>query len=92
MGKLAMTVLADVAEQAALFALSVDHDKVDPEETNGHNGIAIALGEEAIKFCQQYQDKADEQYEGDTGLMWDAIDWYKTSDEWFDEHIAPKIY
>lgn len=82
----------DIAEQAALFALAVDSDRVDPDETNGHQGLATILAEEAEAFYKHYKARADEHWGGDTGLMWDSIDWYHTSDKWFEEKIVPRIY
>ncbi|RLC11838.1 MAG: hypothetical protein DRI24_18215 [Deltaproteobacteria bacterium] len=92
MGELAMDDLAEVAEQAALFAMAIDHDKVNPDKTNGHQGVATIVAEHAVKFWQYYQDIALKHWNGDSGLMWDSYDWYKTSDIWFDEKIAREIY
>lgn len=93
MGELAeLEKVSEVAEQAVLFAMALDHDMVDPDKTNGHQGLATIIGEEALKFYDYYQVIAANHFGGDSGLMWDAIDWYETSDLWVAEKIAHLVY
>ena len=73
-----------IAEQAALFAVSVDMDRLDTKKVCGAAELYTLLASHALHFCQVFPDE--------DGETWEKYDWYVESDHWFDERIAPDIY
>jgi hypothetical protein len=90
--KLAAQLKTDIAEQAAIFALAIDHKKIDPSKIESQIDVCIMIAEEAIKFCQHHDDAREKLCERARENYWDSNDWYVTSDEYFEEHIAEKLY
>jgi hypothetical protein len=75
----------DTVEQAALFGTMVNHDLVDFDKLEGASGLYGALAYNAVQFFIFHMP-------ADGSDIWESIDWYIASDEWFAENIVPEIY
>ena len=71
----------DMLEQAAMFALAVDSNRVDSDKTQGSAGLCHTIAAHAEDFCRVHEE-----------TIWGDVDWYELSDDWFDKYIAPEIY
>jgi hypothetical protein len=77
----------DFGEQVACFMHNVNMQMWDSDKTEGACGLYSIIVDAAKAFCAFH----DAAMIGVTDY-WDAMDWYETSDKYFDECIAEQVY
>ena len=72
-----------LAEQVAIFGTQINWGLCVTDSAS----VYRALVDQAAAFCAEYEPQVAREPD-----LWDAADWYETSDLWFSEHVAPDIY